>query len=88
MRFNNQAHYYKARDAIFGMNTMASEPFSSNVYAPNLSSGPSSSEELVASFILSLGPAGRKESTIYIYASGASSMTMCGMASLIGNHGS
>ncbi len=65
---------------------MASEPFSSDVYAPNFSSGPSSGEELIASFILSLGPAGRKESTIYIDAPGVISMTMCGMPSLIGNH--
>ena len=69
MRFSNQAHYYKAKDSIFGMNTIPSEPFSSDVYAPNFSSGPSYGEEPVASFILSSGSAGRKESTIYIEAS-------------------
>ena len=65
---------------------MASQPSSSDFYAPNFSSGPSSGEELVTSFILSLGPAGRKENTNYIDASEASSMRMCGMPSLIGNH--
>jgi|AP03_1055505.scaffolds.fasta_scaffold351945_2 hypothetical protein len=61
---------------------MASQPSSSDFYAPNFSSGPSSGEELVTSFILSLGPAGRKENTNYIDASEASSMTMFGMPSL------
>ena len=85
MRFSNQAHYYKAKDSIFGMNTNPSGPSSSDVYAPNFSSGPSSGEALVTSFILSSGSAGRKESTIYIDASKASSITTCGMPSLIGN---
>ena len=46
---------------------MASEPSSSDVYAPNYSLEPTSDGALVTSFILSLGAAGRKERTIYIY---------------------
>ena len=61
---------------------MASEPSSSDVYAPNFSPEPTSDGALVTSFILSLGPACRKENTNYIDASEASSMTMFGMPSL------
>ena len=82
MRFNKKALHYKPKDSIFGMSIMASESTNSDVYAPNFSSWKNSGEALVACFILSLGPAGRKENTNYIDASEASSMTMFGMPSL------
>ena len=46
---------------------MASKPSSSDVYAPNFLPEPNPDEALIMSFILSLGAAGRKERTIYIY---------------------